>query len=126
MNKETFLHLQDLLEIFSFYRQFNCAICPTGCVFCHRFSCPQYREICLIISKIGPIFVREHHRSLKEIESIFRDLLEGSQAVKALAFKIFQEAVTKEKALDNKTIGKLKRFRKNSANREICEKFTVH
>ena len=126
MNREIFWHLQDLTKIFNFYLQFNCAICPAGCVFCHRFSCSQYREICLTISKIGPIFVREHHRSLKEIETIFRDLLEGSQAVKALAFKIFQEAVNKGKILDKKTIKKLEEFRKNPANWEICEKFTVH
>lgn len=126
MNKETFLHLQDLFKIFNFYIQYCCALHPTGCVSCDRMGCSLYKELCSIINKIRLIFVREEHRVLREVENIFRDLLVGSRGVRTLAFCTLQEAINIGKFLDKKTIEKLKEFRKNPANWEICEKFTVH
>jgi hypothetical protein len=106
--------------------QHCCALHLTSCVSCNRIACPLYRELCSTIDKIRPIFVRENHRVLREVENIFRDLLDGSRGVKALAFRTLQEALNLGKTLDKKTIEKLKRFIKNPANLEICGKFMVH
>jgi len=127
MDKETFLHLEDLLKIFNFYIQHCCTLHPAGCVSCDRIGCSLYKELCSVIDKIRPIFVQEEHKVLRKVENIFRDLLDGSRGVRTLAFCTLQEAINiGKKFLDKKTIEKLKEFRKNPANWEICEKFTVH